>query len=238
VVNPIHLLAVLAVWLGATATAKALLLRIAPSLETMRQDVLAELAAQAVWLGASLAVGALAFKGGLVAGMGLSLRHWLYDSGRAVLGYLAVLPICAALLYVSTRLFHHIYHSEPPEHIMLQALGTLPAAWKALVVISAVVLAPLAEEIFCRGLLQSMIRRYTRRPWLAILLTSLTFSLLHLQTTAIDGRDIANWQPMGALFALSVVLGYNYERSGRLYAPILIHALFNAVNVGIYLANC
>jgi len=34
---------------------------------------------------------------------------------------------------------------------------------------------------------------------------------------------------MPALFVLSVILGYNYERCGRLYPPVLIHALFNSV---------
>ena len=33
---------------------------------------------------------------------------------------------------------------------------------------------------------------------------------------------------MPALVVLGLVLGYNYERTGRLTAPILIHSLFNA----------
>jgi membrane protease YdiL (CAAX protease family) len=34
-----------------------------------------------------------------------------------------------------------------------------------------------------------------------------------------------------ALVILGIVLGYNYERSGRLWAPIMIHALFNALSI-------
>ena len=61
------------------------------------------------------------------------------------------------------------------------------------------------------------------------MLTSAIFAMLHWDTVAsADGE----WVPLPALFALGVVLGYNYERSGRLVAPILIHALFNGVSVG------
>jgi len=46
-----------------------------------------------------------------------------------------------------------------------------------------------------------------------------------------------HWQNMPALLALSIVLGYNYERSGRLVGPIVTHALFNAVFLGLSLVE-
>ena len=55
----------------------------------------------------------------------------------------------------------------------------------------------------------------------AIFLTSGFFALMHAETP----------QNVPALFALSVALGYNYERCGRLYASILLHAVFNAVTL-------
>ena len=42
---------------------------------------------------------------------------------------------------------------------------------------------------------------------------------------------IPYWHTLPSLFALSIALGYNYERTGRLLPPLLIHALFNAVNL-------
>ena len=81
------------------------------------------------------------------------------------------------------------------------------AGWKALDVFSAVVLAPVVEEIVFRGLLQSMLRNYFRGAWPAVLIASAIFAAMH---------GSPHWFP--ALFALGVVLGYNYERTGRLFA--------------------
>ena len=111
-------------------------------------------------------------------------------------------------------------------HDILIALGSLPGAWKLLAVYSVVVLAPLTEEIFFRGLVQSMLRRYVQNAWPAILLTSAMFALMHMQ----------NPQDVLSLFAFGVALGYNYERCGRLYVPILMHGIFNAVSITIWLA--
>jgi membrane protease YdiL (CAAX protease family) len=54
--------------------------------------------------------------------------------------------------------------------------------------------------------------------WLAILITSLLFALMH-----------ERWmQP--AIFLLSVGLGYTYERTGNLWSSITVHLLFNTAN--------
>ncbi len=54
--------------------------------------------------------------------------------------------------------------------------------------------------------------------WMAILLTSFLFAIIHPLWTA----------PL--IFVLAVCLGYAYERTGNLWAPIVIHALFNTIN--------
>ena len=88
-------------------------------------------------------------------------------------------------------------------------------------------LAPIAEELFYRGLMQSMLRRYGLRPWMAILATSAVFAVSHWP----------HYQDMPALFVLAVALGYNYERTGRLIAPIVLHAAFNGVTLWATLAG-
>jgi membrane protease YdiL (CAAX protease family) len=60
-------------------------------------------------------------------------------------------------------------------------------------------------------------------PWAAILASSLAFAAVHgLWTTP-------------AIFVLAFGLGYIYERTGNLWAPIAVHALFNATQTLIYL---
>jgi membrane protease YdiL (CAAX protease family) len=59
--------------------------------------------------------------------------------------------------------------------------------------------------------------------WLAILLTSVVFALVHPLWTA----------PL--IFALSICLGYAYERTNNLWVSITMHAIFNGVQTAVFL---
>ncbi len=174
-------------------------------------------AGQLVMIIAVLTVAAMTFRHGLGRGFGLSGRHWISDVGRGVAGYLATLPLCIMMLFLAKFLLKWL-HVEPSEHPYLEFLPSATPMWRWLVFFGAVVLAPVAEELFFRGLLQSLLRKHLGGPWPAILATSVIFAAAHYH------------QPQGipSLFVLSVALGYNYERTGRLISPILIHVIFNA----------
>ena len=182
-------------------------------------EVLAGLAGQTIWVIALPLTASATFRWGLRRGFGLSMRHWVYDTARGIVGYLAVTPICILMLWAVSFL------PKEPTHMLLLALGELSVVWKILIVLSAVVLAPLTEEMFFRGLVQSMLRRHLHHPWTCIVITSVGFALVHAPY----------WSTMPVLFVLSVALGYNYERCGRLYPSILMHAVFNTVNIIVFL---
>jgi membrane protease YdiL (CAAX protease family) len=220
-VNPGHIVLLLAMFLGATTAGHFFFQRFYP-LNSGELLISEGLCGQTFWLLACLAVGAMCFRHGLVRGMGWSLRHFYYDTARGVLGYLGAMPIVIALLLVTSLILPADWQKE---HEVLQALRTLSPAWKTLAVLSAAVLAPLAEESFFRGLLQSMIRRYSGSPWAAIWVASAVFAASHFLTP----------QNIPAIFALGVVLGYNYERCGRMYPSVLIHSIFNLVFILIQL---
>ncbi|MFW6133783.1 MAG: CPBP family intramembrane glutamic endopeptidase [Planctomycetota bacterium] len=216
-INPLHVVLGLLVWQGVGgATAALLFRRMGP--DAPRALILSQLAAQAALLPTTLLLAAATFRNGLRRGMGLSLRHWPWDLVRGILGYLVAFPVCIALLALARWVMPEAWVRPHPA---LTALQRLSPAWQVVTVVTVVVLAPLAEETFFRGLLQSMLRRYTRRPWAAIVLTSACFAAAHM----------ANPDQVPPLFALAVVLGYNYERTGRLTSPLLIHAVFNAVTL-------
>lgn len=176
---------------------------------------------QVLWLVVGLLVARETFLFGLAQGLGLSGRHWIFDSLRAVVGYLAAMPLIFLALEFTVRLM-------PPElqhqHELLKLLPSSSRLVKAMVVVSAALMAPLCEEVFFRGLMQSLLRRYLP-AWPAVIVASLTFALSHVMGEA------PPWQDVPALFVLALALGYNYERSGRLLAPILIHAIFNLVMI-------
>lgn len=121
--------------------------------------------------------------------------------------------------------------SPPPPvgHDMLIALqGMTRPIEVALLLLSAVVLAPLFEEILFRGLLQTAIGRLlgTESRWMSIGICSLLFALTH-GSAGVPPHGIA------ALVLLAVVLGWTYERTGSLWPAILIHAGFNAFNIAM-----
>lgn len=95
-------------------------------------------------------------------------------------------------------------------------------------VVSAVIIAPLIEEIVFRGVFQtSLLRVFRGMRWPALLVASAVFSVIHF--------SVVPWQGLISLFVLGLVFGYVYERTGSLLTPILAHAVFNAANITITL---
>ena len=168
----------------------------------------------------------MTFGHGLRRGLGLDLRRVHHDAARAVIGCLAVLPLCYAALEAAHLLMPTKWIVIHPFLTFLLAPET-SAAWVAAVWGSALVLAPIGEELLYRGLVQSMLRRYGLGPWPAIAVASIVFAASHASQP----------QDMPALLLLALALGYNYERTGRLIAPMLLHALFNAATIWTVMAG-
>ncbi len=216
-ITPVHILVLLAVWIGVSAGIfKTLELFFAEG--SPCPQLLAIVAGQMLFLIGGLIVAATTFRAGLVRGLGLSVRHWPWDTIRGVVAYLAVFPVCIGLLLLT---IYFLPEKLIRQHELLTSIKTVSPFWQAVVIFSAVVLAPISEEIFFRGLFQSMIRKYTGRPWVAIITSAALFAVFHFACP----------QTIPALLALGIVLGYNYARTGRLLAPILIHAIFNTVTI-------
>lgn len=98
-----------------------------------------------------------------------------------------------------------------------------------LVAVSFLVVAPV-EELLFRGVIQGRLRE-ERGPWLAVVIASALFALMHLPglTGSISGRLVV----LLGLFAVSVVFGWLYERTGNLLVPWAVHGLYNASLFGL-----
>ena len=95
----------------------------------------------------------------------------------------------------------------------------------ALMTIGTVFLVPIAEECFYRGLIFRNL--YDKHPFLAYLLSMVTFSLAHV-LAYVGMEDLGTLalcfvQYLPAAFALA----WCYRRSGSIFAPILIHMVVN-----------
>lgn len=148
------------------------------------------------------------------------VRRVLAIGGTFALRPLAIAAVCVALIAA----FEFWLSSTFP---VVAELGTLPTDNTApaqntallLSIIGAVIGAPIAEELVFRGLVYTAIRERWGYVW-ALVLSSLVFAAMHFEPTG--------------LYALIVLpsaflLGWLREKTGGIYAPILVHAVFNAI---------
>jgi membrane protease YdiL (CAAX protease family) len=146
--------------------------------------------------------------------------------GGARAGFLAILIVLPIMIWVemgSEFLWTQLNVKHEKAHALLVVFGNAHSPMmRALVVFTAVIAAPLAEESFFRGSLQTFFRYALKQPWAAVLLTSLVFAVVH---------PFWMWPE---IFFLGVCLGYLYERMGNLWATVTLHALFNLAAILIY----
>ncbi len=149
-------------------------------------------------------------------------------------GLLLALPFVLLVNVGATAIVRSIT-GEPTDPLTHETLRQLAAAERLLpvLIVSLCVctLTPALEEVIYRGLGQTGLRALTGSPWAAVLITSVVFAWMHVG--AVRGSEHA----LVGLLALSIALGILRERTGSVGAPIVAHALFNALNVGLVLAG-
>jgi uncharacterized protein len=91
--------------------------------------------------------------------------------------------------------------------------------------VAVVVVAPLAEELFFRGLLFGALRQFWGL-WPALLVSGLAFSAVHL-----------NLSVMVPYALIGIVFAWSYHRSGSLWTPIAAHAIVNGIAFTLTLAG-
>ena len=157
---------------------------------------------------------------------GVIPRRPIRDLGVAVVG-VGVAFTLASGLGLLIQMVWAVLDQPWPEHghdvleILTQNKSTLLAA---VLFISAVVIAPIGEEFFFRGLLQTALQSVVghERRWLSILPCAVFFGAVHYDSVP----DVM----LPVLVVLGVVFGWVYERTGSLWCAIGVHAGFNAAN--------
>jgi len=100
-----------------------------------------------------------------------------------------------------------------------------------LLLVCTILLAPLTEETLTRGLLFGTIRPKSR--FLAYAVSTLVFSAIHVWQYALtDGWRVVLVSAVEYLPA-GIALGWTYEKSDTIWAPVLVHGLINAVTMGL-----
>ena len=156
-------------------------------------------------------------------GLGLKPAAVGKDTGLALINLISIAPVFTAAFVVTLIISRVLLGGdfEMPKHEQLELMtkhSELPV--RILLIVVAVVIAPVFEEMLFRGFIQTIILSYVQKPWTSIMATSVIFAVVHINP--------AHWP---ALFALSMCIGYSYEKSRSLFRPIFIHALFNGLSV-------
>ena len=87
-----------------------------------------------------------------------------------------------------------------------------------------VLVGPIVEETFFRGFLYNALKKQWGMRW-AMVTSGIFFALLH-----------ANWVGFLPIALLGITLAYVYELTGTLVASITLHALHNALVMGLLFA--
>lgn len=118
--------------------------------------------------------------------------------------------------------------AEPPAvQENLQQLASNPETAPFFIAM-AVVFAPVAEELFFRGMLYPAFAKRLG-VWSAIVVTALLFALLHGVEPLLMADLGQSALVIGLIFPLGLLLAWAYHRRGTLVVPILIHATFNLI---------
>ncbi len=159
-------------------------------------------------------------------GFGLDIRTVIRDIPAAFANLLAICPLMYAVIRLTMLVggFFQGGEYQMQQHEELKVVAANPELPVRIVIfIATAIMVPILEEFMFRGFLQTMIRSFFKAgngAWLAIAITSWLFAMLH--------ADVSHWP---ALFVLGSCMGYSYEKSGSLFRPIFIHAIFNATSV-------
>ncbi|HET6810373.1 MAG TPA: CPBP family intramembrane glutamic endopeptidase [Acidimicrobiales bacterium] len=146
-------------------------------------------------------------------GLRLGLPDPVIGAAAGVVSQYYLVKVVYLPFQSNRRLIHEV--GQPAQHIT----GLAHGAGVALLVAVVIVGAPLAEELFFRGLLLRALRARIGTPG-AVGVSALAFGLAHFEPLQL---------PVLVLFG--VVLGVLAVRTGRLGPSICAHAAFNAVAV-------
>lgn len=229
--TPVHVFAIILGAVAAISIAGALGDAILPAgwPEDARRNVLSLIGAATMNLALAalcLIVAAQVFPAGLRE-YGLGRMSWGRDLRAAVLLWIVAASLTRLLLLATDTVIRFFWPEfDAPEHSVFQTLSfpELGSWVMVLANLSALLIAPVGEELFFRGIVQSgaMKLAVPRRGSLyhrhiAVGFSAVLFGLMHLSMP----------HHVLPLIVLGLILGYAYERTGSLRLPILIHILFN-----------
>jgi membrane protease YdiL (CAAX protease family) len=148
--------------------------------------------------------------------------------GRSLLLGIALLvsalPLVFAVDYIASILLKVNTTTDTQEVIQIFEHSST-VAQRVPIILLAVVIAPVTEELAFRGYLYGVMKRYIGAVP-ALFLSGILFALIHL--------NLPSFFP---LLVLASVFALAYELSGSLLVPMTMHALFNSLSLILVLVG-
>jgi membrane protease YdiL (CAAX protease family) len=134
-------------------------------------------------------------------------RSWLLGASGIGIGVALLLLLIAWVLTTFLQL---------PDNAQLDLIGTTGLTWTGIAMMGALVIvgAPLADEMYLRGVLYTFLRERWG-IWVALVVSALVQGVVTLD---IVGGIVA--------FILGLCTGFVYERSKSLWASIIVYGMF------------
>lgn len=160
-----------------------------------------------------------------------ALKGWkakFQDFFIACMSWVLSYPLVVAVGQIVAIFLLFTYQNVEPEQVAVKQIKTASTSTPLLVilVLCVIFVVPMIEELLFRGFLQNWLKKFMGQ-WKAVALTSFIFALFHFSPS----QGMGNIELLISLFVLSCFLGFVYERQKSLWAPICLHAIFNAVSI-------
>ncbi len=155
-----------------------------------------------------------AFYGTELNSLGLRLKESMEEIRVGAFACIAAfLPVLIVL--IATSAFRDPSLQHPFLRLIQNDQGIETILW---IDIAVTLFAPLTEELLFRVILQGSLQTRVS-PVSAIVVTAVVFSAIH------------GWPDSLGLFPLALILGYVFYRRNSYLAVVVLHALFNLVNL-------
>lgn len=154
------------------------------------------------------------------AGWSFAKGQWIK---KAVLLAFAMLAAIFVLDWVTgfAKFCEKTFNSATDMLPLVKGLLQLSWQWSGMMFLAIVVLAPVFEELLFRAYLYPMLKERTGTAF-AVVMTTLIFSLVHM-----------NLAGSFSYIILGLGLIWIYEKSHSIWAPIMLHGIYNALVFGL-----
>ncbi|MBU4198814.1 MAG: CPBP family intramembrane metalloprotease [Verrucomicrobia bacterium] len=154
---------------------------------------------------------------------GMRWREAVRRTGQGIIGYLGILPLVFVTSLVYQVVLFWFGYPLSIQNVVLLFLEPQTVGVQIFLIILAIVIAPLVEEALFRGVALPLLAR-TAGVLPAMVLTAACFALIHFHVPSI-----------APLFVLAMGFAAAYIITKSLWVPVVMHALFNGMNIGLLL---